>query len=67
MGDEKPAPGGAESPPVGVMLLVYGDGGFRLGMLDGLGNWRARHGGPIRTKPTRWWRFPAVQTGNLVK
>lgn len=44
--------------PAGELLLVWGNGPMRFGLLDQHGNWRARHRGPLRTPPTRWRRLP---------
>ena len=46
-----------DTAPKGVLVLVWGNGPVRFGYLDELGNWRARHRGPI-TDPTHWMPIP---------
>jgi hypothetical protein len=47
-----------ETAPVEELVLVYGPGGVRIGVLDRLGNWRARHHGPHKGVPTHWMPLP---------
>lgn len=47
-----------ETAPVGVRVLLWGNGPIRFGIKDKLGNWRATHHGPVKGKPTHWRKLP---------
>jgi hypothetical protein len=47
-----------EAAPVGKVLLVRSQGGWRFGIKDEVGNWRAKHNGRLRTPPTQCALMP---------
>lgn len=47
-----------ETAPKGKMLMVWGSGGAMLGYQDENGNWRQRHHGPHKAKPSHWMNLP---------
>lgn len=47
---------------IAPMVLVYRSGGVMLGYQDELGNWRHRHHGRHKQRPSHWMSLPNPPT-----